>query len=102
MNFPAIVLDWRGTLALTLSGPQWIQEAASAPADSYVVVTKPAQTPASKGIHAYVFRQRCGNATSAVPADRGESAIASQSSGRRNRRRVDLLVKALKRERGSR
>jgi hypothetical protein len=26
MNFRAILLDWRGTLALTPSEPQWIQE----------------------------------------------------------------------------
>jgi FMN phosphatase YigB (HAD superfamily) len=26
MNFRAVLLDWRGTLALTLSEPQWIQE----------------------------------------------------------------------------
>jgi hypothetical protein len=25
-NFRAVLFDWRGTLALTLSGPQWIQE----------------------------------------------------------------------------
>ena len=25
-NFRAVLFDWRGTLALTMSGPQWIQE----------------------------------------------------------------------------
>jgi hypothetical protein len=25
-NFRAVLFDWRGTLALTLSGPHWIQE----------------------------------------------------------------------------
>jgi hypothetical protein len=25
-NSCAVLFDWRGTLALTLSGPQWIQE----------------------------------------------------------------------------
>jgi hypothetical protein len=62
-NFRAVLFDWRGTLALPMSGPQWIQEGFRrlhlvsallgwppfAPADR-TFATKLAQTPASEAL----------------------------------------------------
>ena len=36
-NFRAVLFDWRGTLALKLSGPQWIQEGDRAAYDGAAV-----------------------------------------------------------------